>query len=66
MSDLAPLGASKGIIKEDQRKRDEEAIEASKAPLIEHLDRVAFAPDQGAARLAGAVFSVLRLLAPDL
>ncbi|MGL4324656.1 MAG: twin-arginine translocase subunit TatC [Beijerinckiaceae bacterium] len=37
MSDLAPLGASKGIIKEDQRKRDEEAIEASKAPLIEHL-----------------------------
>lgn len=37
MSDLAPLGASKGVLKEDQRKKDEEAIEASKAPLIEHL-----------------------------
>lgn len=37
MSDLAPLGASKSVLKEDQRKKDEEAIEASKAPLIEHL-----------------------------
>ncbi|MGL4495292.1 MAG: twin-arginine translocase subunit TatC [Beijerinckiaceae bacterium] len=37
MTDLAPLGASKGVLKEDQRKKDEAAIEASKAPLLEHL-----------------------------
>ncbi len=51
MTDLAPLGATKGVLKEDQRKRDEEAIEASKAPLLEHLIELAVAPDQGAARL---------------
>ena len=37
MTDLAPLGASRGVLKEEQRKKDEEAIEASKAPLMEHL-----------------------------
>lgn len=37
MTDLAPLGGSKSILREDQRKKDEEAIEASKAPLMEHL-----------------------------